>query len=883
MKSLKSSIRRGRMYGVLLAMLGMIGVGQADARVRVTKVSSSTSVAQRSLLRGNSGYVYDMFCEGQYALIQRDDEGQTQVYLSASGYTTADSCMVDLDSLDIDWRYVNIYGGMEGDSVACSNVHIKMMSGQVNSIVLRGDGVHNRVTGRAELIAHGGVVDYIDAASYDDLDRGAQLQGWTYVYLSGLKYMGQYPIAYDGTAQLRIFINTDCEFFQSSARYSEDDVCEVQSLVAPDAGTWSVLYAKGTYASIPSGHTVECEELVDSTDTDYPLYVYGQLRIKSCDGWQSSRSVSDFSNVTIPDHQYTEYMTRVPTCTSGAKYVSACIHCGEERTPSFNVEALGHDTIVDAAVAATCWRTGLTQGSHCGRCGEVLVAQDTVAMTSHSYQTVSLTADNVPSCITVDETTNTAVFYLCKVCMAYKMRKGTANHTWVAYNRATAPSAVTTNWRNYRQSATCFQPGLNFPYYCSVCNLLQPATTTTLGHNLTTTEAVEATCTDTGMAEYDHCSRCGMDYLPDAGTSSPDSVRLENLVIPAMGHKYTAECYNQSPLNLLSAATCTEPASYMACCQKCGETNSEYVAYGSPATGHQYRLGSIVGTNGYCAQDGNMTLECEQCDHTVQELPFELCGEYGLEDTDHREGYWCKSKLVSTDTLPTCQDGWGTYQASVCYYGQTVRGTYQNFIPACGYLHKYDADGVCRQPHYMYSCSDVTGKINKDGFGFIRYWSLGTVKKIADDSVYSTNGYVVTTYQVPYYYTLSRGIEYAIDPEDGTQMTYTDYEVTHYEDQESLESSLEEQTSPYYIGTVGGYALDESAVLTAPKVLGVFTHGGALTFTLADATAYGATSDFALSQLNYTRTFSNELWQPWYVPFAVWSIRWRPRACRWHA
>ena len=44
-----------------------------------------------------------------------------------------------------------------------------------------------------------------------------------------------------------------------------------------------------------------------------------------------------------------------------------------------------HSVVVDAAVAPTCLTTGLTEGSHCATCDEVLVKQEVLAALGHDY------------------------------------------------------------------------------------------------------------------------------------------------------------------------------------------------------------------------------------------------------------------------------------------------------------------------------------------------------------------------------------------------------------------------------------------------------------------------------------------------------------------
>lgn len=55
-----------------------------------------------------------------------------------------------------------------------------------------------------------------------------------------------------------------------------------------------------------------------------------------------------------------------------------CNSCGEEREVS-------HHSVIDSAVAPTCTQSGWTEGAHCDRCGEVLVAQEEIPATGHTH------------------------------------------------------------------------------------------------------------------------------------------------------------------------------------------------------------------------------------------------------------------------------------------------------------------------------------------------------------------------------------------------------------------------------------------------------------------------------------------------------------------
>lgn len=109
-----------------------------------------------------------------------------------------------------------------------------------------------------------------------------------------------------------------------------------------------------------------------------------------------------------------------------------------------------HEEVTDAGVAATCLEGGLTEGSHCSECGEVLIEQEVISATGHTEAT------------------------------------------------------------NAGKAATCTGTGLTDGTYCSVCDeiLVEQETIPATGHTEVTKTGKAATCTETGLTDGTYCSAC---------------------------------------------------------------------------------------------------------------------------------------------------------------------------------------------------------------------------------------------------------------------------------------------------------------------------------------------------------------------------------------
>ena len=273
-------------------------------------------------------------------------------------------------------------------------------------------------------------------------------------------------------------------------------------------------------------------------------------------------------------HNYTaevadaKYLETDATCTEAAVYYKSCTGCGESSKGTAFEATFSHGEAKGHAWSEWTSNGGGTHSRICGNDAEHKETEDCSGGTATCQQKA-----------------------VCEFCHAEYGEL--AAHSYTAEVAGDA---------YLKDVATCTEAAV---YYksCAVCGTSSKDTefeTTfsygeALGHKEVIDPGHDATCTEDGLTEGKHCSRC-------------QTVLTEQTIIPAPGHNVTSGTVTKEP-------TCTEDGERVGTCERCGATN---------VTGKVEKLGhnkvTVPGTAPTCAEAGwSDTVSCDRCGEVLQE------------------------------------------------------------------------------------------------------------------------------------------------------------------------------------------------------------------------------------------------------------------------
>ncbi len=96
--------------------------------------------------------------------------------------------------------------------------------------------------------------------------------------------------------------------------------------------------------------------------------------------------ISGHTEIDAKGHTSVTDKAVAATCTTAGKTEgSHCSVCNAVIKAQENIPAKGHTAVTDKAVAATCTTTGKTEGKHCSVCNTIITAQKNIPATGHKW------------------------------------------------------------------------------------------------------------------------------------------------------------------------------------------------------------------------------------------------------------------------------------------------------------------------------------------------------------------------------------------------------------------------------------------------------------------------------------------------------------------
>ena len=331
-------------------------------------------------------------------------------------------------------------------------------------------------------------------------------------------------------------------------------------------------------------------------------------------------------------------ITKAATCKEEGIKTFTCTVCGDTRTES--IEKTAHTPEVMPAVAATCKTTGLTEGSKCSVCGEILVAQEVTPKIAHTWNDGEIT-----KAATCEE--EGIMAFTCTVC----------GDTRTESIEKTAHTPGNEKIENDNHSTCKVLGSYESVVYCSVCGgeISRETVNYTEYAAHTPGEAakendIPSTCKVFGS--YDIVVRC---------TVCNDVISSEHFAYTELAAHTPGKAVKENNI----PSTCKALGSYesVVYCSKCGDELSRetvnYTAYAAHSPKDAVKEDVVAAT---CTGTGSYdeVIYCAVCDNEISRTPKTI------PVAGHKWGDWTVTK-EATET----EKGEKTRECSVCHEKQT--------------------------------------------------------------------------------------------------------------------------------------------------------------------------------------------------------------------
>lgn len=256
------------------------------------------------------------------------------------------------------------------------------------------------------------------------------------------------------------------------------------------------------------------------------------------DGLTDGKKCTTCGEILVPQktikatgHKYFD-VVKDATCKDAGVKTIICANCNDSRTEV--IPEKGHTAKTVKGYAATCTKKGLTDGTVCADCGEVIQAQKEIEATGHDYFEVVKEA----TC-----SANGVITYICRHCQD-------------SYTK-TIPSTDDHRYVNINRSMGSCEEDNNEMHVCIDCGNRVEEVVKAKGHEWVVIEGVAPTCHSCGYTEGRRCAMCG-------------EIDIERTEIAPVDHNYGEAIVVKDP-------TCTEAGLNKYVCVDCGKVKLELV------------------------------------------------------------------------------------------------------------------------------------------------------------------------------------------------------------------------------------------------------------------------------------------------------------------